>query len=84
MATKQNPIIVDAIEMVLAGASVSAATDFAVQHGMQYALEFYTPQKPEYYEAWMALHREWKRRGEGVSAAGAPVRIPANACEFTC
>jgi len=84
MATKHNPIIVDAIEMVLSGVSVSEATDFAIKHGMENAIQLYSPRKPEYHDAWIAINREWKRRREGKSASGEPFRMKANPCEFTC
>ena len=83
MATKQNPIIVDAIKMVLAGVSVSDATDFAMKRGMEDTIQLYTPRNPEYHDAWIAINREWKRRHEGKSATGESV-MKVNTCEFTC
>ena len=82
MATNQHLTIVDAIEMVLSGTSISMATDFAVKHGMEHAIQFYNPQTPEHYDAWRAINREWKRRGERRSTPAEPVK--SNACEFTC
>lgn len=84
MANKLHPTIVDAIEMVLAGASVSVATDFAVKHGLEHAIQFYNPQIPEHVEAWRAINREWHRRREEESAVTKPGGLPSDACEFTC